>query len=69
MNDLLLWLGRIAGAAGFAVCIASGLLRLSGAYWVAGFQVGTVLLAGTALVSLGCFFLLLVATRRSGRDR
>jgi len=69
MNDLLLWLGRIAGAAGILVCCAAGLLRLTGAYWVAGFQVGTLLLAGTALLISACFFLLLVATRRGERDR
>jgi hypothetical protein len=68
MNDLLLWLGRVAGAAGLVVCAVAGLLRLSGAYWVSGFQVGTLLLAGTASLVAGCFFLLLIATRRS-RDR
>jgi hypothetical protein len=62
MNDLLLWLGRLAGATGLAVCAAAALLRMTGAYWVAGFQVGTLLLAGTALLIVGCFFLLLLVT-------
>ena len=69
MNDLLLWVGRLAGVVGLVVCAAAGLLRLSGAFFVGGFQVGTMLLAGTALLISGCFFLLLLATRRSGRDR
>jgi len=69
MNDLLLWVGRLAGAAGLAVCVAAGLLRVSGAFWIGGFQVGTMLLAGSALLIAGCFFLLLVATRRGARDR
>ena len=62
MNDLLLWLGRIAGAAGLAVCAAAALIRISGVYWMGGFQVGTLLLAGTALLIAGCFFLLLAVT-------
>ena len=62
MNDLLRWLGRLAGVAGLAVCAAAALMRISGAYWVGGFQVGTLLLAGTALLIAGCFCLLLVVT-------
>ena len=70
MNDLLLWLGRIAGAAGLAVCAAAALMRISGAYWIGGFQVGTLLIAGTALLIAGCFFLRLLVTRStSNRPR
>ena len=68
MNDVLVLLGRAAGIAGLVVCAAAALVRLSGAYWIGGFQVGTLLLAGTALLGAGCFFLLVVATRRD-RDR
>jgi hypothetical protein len=66
MNQLLLWLGRIAGFAGLAACAAAVLVRLTGAYWIGGFQVGTLLLAGTALIGAGCFLLLLA---RDGSDR
>ena len=65
MNDLLLWLGRIAGVAGLVVCAVAGVVRLSGAYFLGSYQVGTLLLAGSAALVAGCYFLLLVHTRRS----
>jgi hypothetical protein len=63
MNDVLLWLGRLAGVAGLAVCAVAGLARVSGAYWLGAFQVGTLLLGGIALLAAGCFLLLLFVTR------
>ncbi|MEO5765837.1 MAG: hypothetical protein ABIR52_11050 [Casimicrobiaceae bacterium] len=69
MNDLLLWLGRLTGVIGLAVCVGAVALRLTGAYWLGGFQVGTLLIAGTASLAAGAFFLLLVSTRRGARDR
>ena len=69
MNDVLLWLGRLAGTAGLAVCAVAGLARVSGAYWVGGFQVSTLVLAGIALLVAGCFLLLLVGTRRTNPNR
>ncbi len=68
MTDLLLWLGRIAGAVGLLVCAFAALVRISGAFWIGGFQVGTLLLAGSACLVAACYFLLLVATQR-GRER
>jgi hypothetical protein len=69
MNDVLLWLGRLAGVAGLAVCAVAGLARVSGAYWLGAFQVGTLLLGGIALLAAGCFLLLLFVTRRTDPDR
>jgi hypothetical protein len=66
MNDMLLWLGRLAGFAGIVVCAIAGALRLSGAYWLGGFQIGTLLVAGVALLATGCF-LLLVTNSTSSR--
>jgi hypothetical protein len=65
MEELWLWLGRIAGILGLAVCAGAAVTRLSGAFWIGGFQAGTLLLAGVALLAAACFFLLLVATRRN----
>ncbi len=64
MDDLWLWLGRIAGAIGILICAGGVIARLSGVYFFAGFQTGTLLLVGTAATVAGCYFLLLAHTRR-----
>ena len=63
--DILLKLGRIAGVVGVLLCIAGVAVRLGGAYWIAGFQVGTLLLAGIAAMVFGCFCLLVVLAQRT----
>ncbi len=63
--DILLNLGRVAGVVGTLLCIIGAAVRLGGAYWIAGFQVGTLLQAGIAAMVFGCFCLLVVRTRRS----
>jgi len=65
MDNLLLWLGRLAGVAGLLLIAVAVALRLTGVYWLGAFQVGTVLLGGTAALAAGCFALLLVLTSRS----
>lgn len=69
MNELLLWVGRIAGIAGILLCGVAGLARISGYYWLGNFQVGTLLLAGMAIMIAGCFGLLAALTGRSNADR
>jgi hypothetical protein len=66
MNDLMLWLGRLAGVVGLLLVAVAVGVRLTGAYWLGGFQVGTMLLGGTAALVAGCFALLLVLTARQG---
>lgn len=66
MNNLLLLLGRAAGVVGLLLIAVAVVVRLTGAYWLGGFQIGTVLLGGTAALVAGCFALLLVLTSRSG---
>lgn len=65
MNFLLL-LGRLAGVVGFLLIAVAAAARLAGGYWLAGFQVGTLMFAGTAALVAGCFALLLVLTSRRG---
>ena len=69
MNNLLLWLGRAAGIGGVLLCILAVVTRISGHYWLAGFQVGTLLQAGTAVMIAGCLGFLAVLTERSKADR
>jgi len=64
MNDLWLLLGRAAGGVGLLLCVVGGVARLTGRFWVGAFQTGTLLSGGIAALAAGCFFLLLVATRR-----
>ena len=59
MKGLLLAAGRLLGAVGFVLMIVAGVVRLTGAYWLGGFQVGTLLLGATAAMVAGCFLLLL----------
>lgn len=62
--DALVRLGWIAGVVGAMLCVVGAAFRLGGAYWVGGFQSGTLLQAGTAAMVFGCFCLLVVLTRR-----
>ena len=64
MNDLFLWLGRLAGVAGLLLCLVALAVRLSGQYFLGGFQLGTLLQVGTAGLAAGCFGLLLSLTLR-----
>jgi hypothetical protein len=54
MRSLLVWVGRLGGIVGVLLCAASVLLRLRGVFSVAGFQIGTLLLAGVAAMLVGC---------------
>jgi hypothetical protein len=64
MDSLLRWAGRLAGLAGVLICVAAIASRLAGTYFVGGFQVGTLLLAGLAAMVAGCLcYLALLAER------
>lgn len=66
MEVLLVALGRLAGIAGALVCAIAGGARLTGAYWLGGFQVTTLLQVGVALMVLGCLCFLAVLLERVG---
>ena len=66
MRSLLLWVGRLGGSLGVLLCAASVLLRLRGVFTVAGFQIGTLLLAGVAVMLVGCLGYLSVLVERRG---
>jgi len=67
MEILLLWTGRIAGIVGLALAAWAGYLRLTGAFYTGGLQVGTILMGGMTGLLVACFCLLLVLTERSRR--
>lgn len=58
-------LGWAAGLAGVALTAISVVSRFVGAYWIGGFQTGTLFSAGTTAMVFGCFcFLAVLAHRR-----
>src|SRR5262245_6703004 len=48
MDQGLLWIGRLIGTAGVLLTALAALVRISGVYALGGFQVITLLFAGTA---------------------
>ena len=69
MKSALVWIGRAAGALGVAICALGLVARVTAHYTVGSFQVGTLLLAGTAAMVAGCLALLWALTSRDGQDR
>lgn len=60
---ILRWLGRLAAVAGVLLSAVSGMLRLQGHYWIAGFQAGTLLLGGMTLMMFACLCYLVLIER------
>ena len=69
MNELLLWLGRGVSLLGVLVCAVAAAVRLSGQYFVGGFQAITLLQVGMAAMIAGGLCFLAVLTERSNKDR
>ena len=64
MNNLLLWVARLAGSAGALLTVTSMVARLGGTWYLGGMSVGTLLLAGMAGMVLGCLGYLAVLVER-----
>lgn len=54
MKQLIDTLGTVAGVAGIVICIGSGLMRVSGSYYVAGFELTTLFNAGVGMMVFAC---------------
>lgn len=54
MENLLLWIGRLAGLVGILVCAAAFCARVTGTWTLGSFQVGTLFQAGMAAMILAC---------------
>lgn len=68
MNSfLLLRGGQLAGLVGMALIVVAVVVRLAVGYTFAGFQAGTMMLAGIGAVSVGCFLLLWLLAERARR--
>lgn len=64
MRGLILLVARTAGPLGALMCLIAAIGRLGGSYWLAGFQTGTLLLAGSALLLVGCFAYLIILVEK-----
>lgn len=67
MGNLLVWIGRLGGVLGVLLIVAAVLARFRGTYSLAGFQVGTLLLAGIAAMVVGCLGYLAFLAERAGK--
>lgn len=54
MGMLLIWIGRLGGILGIVLAGIAVVTRVGGAFYARGYQVGTLLQAGMALMLLGC---------------
>ena len=54
MHGLLVWIARVAAIGGVGMMLLAAGGRLSGAYWMAGFQTGTLLQAAMAMMLVAC---------------
>jgi len=55
MQSLLSILGTLVGIAGLAICVVCGGMRLTGAFYLAGFELITFFQAGIAMVVVACY--------------
>ena len=69
MDKQLLWIGRVAGVGGLALCALVAVLRLSGHYFLGSFQLVTLFQAGMAAMIAGCLCFLALLTERSKAGR
>ena len=65
MHQLLTLTGSIAAISGILVCAISGLARVSGVYYLAGYEATTIFTVGTGLMVFACLVKLeLLASRQ-----
>ena len=55
MRGLLSFSGSLVGWVGILICLAAGLLRVSGSFHYAGYETMTIFSAGIALIVAGAF--------------
>ena len=54
MDNMLEIVGNIAGALGVLVCAVAGIFRLSGSFYVFGYEAQTLFVGGIALMVMAC---------------
>lgn len=69
MDTLLIWIGRIAGLAGVALCAVAFVARAAHTWNLGSFNIGAILQAGLAGMLLGCLAYVARLAERSGVPR
>lgn len=64
MDNLLLWVARLAGSFGALLTTLTMVARLGRIWYLGGVSVGTLLMAGIAGMVLGCLAYLAVLVER-----
>lgn len=64
MNRLLDLAGNVAAMLGILVCVLAGVARLTGSYYVFGYEAVTLFIAGMALMVMACLAKLHNLTRQ-----
>lgn len=54
LQDLLIWIGRITGVLGVLMTVVAVGARLTGTFHVGGFEAGTLMQAGMAVMLVAC---------------
>jgi len=54
MNKYIELVGNVAAITGVVVCLAAGVLRLTGSYFVLGFETQTLFLVSIAIMVFAC---------------
>jgi hypothetical protein len=54
MNRILDFVGSVVALTGVLVCLVAGVVRLSGSFYVFGFEAQTLFLGGIALMVMAC---------------
>ena len=69
MNNLLIWIGRVAGLIGLLVVGTAVMLRATGVWHLGGLQIGTLMNAGVAALALGTWAYAASLAERKRTDR
>jgi hypothetical protein len=64
MPPLIQTTGTVVGTAGVLLCLASGLARVSGSFYLIGFESTSIFLAGMGLMQFACLLKLETISRR-----
>ncbi|MCP4126740.1 MAG: hypothetical protein GY753_06720 [Gammaproteobacteria bacterium] len=64
MAALFATTGTISGIVGILLCAIAGIVRLTGSYFLLGYQANTLLVVGIAFLAVACFIKLEQLTRQ-----
>ena len=68
MHQLLTLTGSIAAVLGIALCAISGLARVSGLFYLGGYQATTIFMVGIGMMVFACVVKLEALSARQNRN-